>query len=49
MHFPFNMTKNSERRSLYMNIAIIYSSITGNTKIIAETIKESLQKENIVY
>ncbi len=32
-----------------MNIAIIYSSITGNTKIIAETIKESLQKENIVY
>lgn len=48
-HFPFNMTKNSERRSLYMNIAIIYSSITGNTRIIAETIKESLQKENIVY
>ena len=32
-----------------MNIAIIYSSITGNTRIIAETIKESLQKENIVY
>ena len=27
-----------------MNIAIIYSSRTGNTRIIAETIKESLQK-----
>lgn len=32
-----------------MNIAIIYSSRTGNTKIIAEAIKEALQNENIVY
>ena len=32
-----------------MNIAIIYSSKTGNTKIIAESIKEKLQNENIVY
>lgn len=32
-----------------MNIAIIYSSITGNTKLIAETIKDELKNENIVY
>ena len=32
-----------------MNIAIIYSSKTGNTKIIAEAIKEKLQNKNIVY
>lgn len=32
-----------------MNIAIIYSSITGNTKNIAEEIRKNLQKENIVY
>lgn len=32
-----------------MNIAIIYSSNTGNTKKIAETIKEELKNENIVY
>lgn len=32
-----------------MNIAIIYSSITGNTKLVAETIKEELKNENIVY
>lgn len=35
------------RRS--MNIVIIYASRTGNTKIIAESIKEKLQNENIVY
>lgn len=32
-----------------MNIAIIYSSKTGNTKIIAEAIKEELQNKNIIY
>ena len=32
-----------------MNIAIIYSSRTGNTRIIAETIKKTKKKENIVY
>ena len=32
-----------------MKIAIIYSSRTGNTKILAESIKEELKKENIVY
>lgn len=32
-----------------MDIAIIYSSNTGNTKIIAEAINEELQNENIVY
>ena len=32
-----------------MNIAIIYSSKTGNTKTIAEAIKEELQDKNIVY
>ena len=32
-----------------MDIAIIYSSETGNTKMIAEAIKEELPKENIVY
>ncbi len=32
-----------------MDIAIIYSSKTGNTKIIAEAIKEQLQNENVVY
>ncbi len=32
-----------------MNIAIIYSSRTGNTKTIAESIKEELQNRNIVY
>ena len=32
-----------------MRIAIIYSSKTGNTKMIAEWIKENLQKEDIVY
>ena len=31
-----------------MKIAIIYSSITGNTKLLAETIKNEL-KENTVY
>lgn len=32
-----------------MNIAIIYSSNTGNTKTVAETIKMNLKNENIVY
>lgn len=32
-----------------MNIAIIYSSKTGNTQIIAESIKEELENQNIVY
>ena len=32
-----------------MNIAIIYSSNTGNTQILAETIKKELKDENIVY
>lgn len=32
-----------------MNIAIIYSSKTGNTKLIAESIKEALPKEYIIY
>ena len=32
-----------------MDIAIIYSSKTGNTKIIAEAIKEKFQNKNIVY
>ena len=32
-----------------MRIAIIYSSKTGNTRILAESIKEKLQNENIVY
>ena len=32
-----------------MKIAIIYSSNTGNTKLVAETIKEQFQKEDIVY
>lgn len=32
-----------------MKIAIVYSSNTGNTKIIAETIKEELSNEDIVY
>lgn len=31
-----------------MNIAIIYESVTGNTKLLAETIKEVLG-ENVVY
>ncbi len=31
-----------------MKIAVIYSSITGNTKLLAETIKNEI-KENIVY
>ena len=32
-----------------MNLAIIYSSKTGNTKMIAEAIKEKLQDKNIIY
>ena len=32
-----------------MKIAIVYSSNTGNTKIIAEAIKEELSNEDIVY
>lgn len=32
-----------------MKIAIVYASITGNTKKIAESIKEELKEENIVY
>lgn len=32
-----------------MDIAIVYKSITGNTKIIAEAIKESIEDNNIVY
>ena len=32
-----------------MNIAIVYKSITGNTKTIAEAIKESIYDNNIVY
>lgn len=32
-----------------MKIAIVYKSLTGNTKIIAKSIKEALQKQNIIY
>lgn len=32
-----------------MKIAIIYKSITGNTKIIADAIKEALDDQEIVY
>lgn len=32
-----------------MDIAIIYSSVTGNTKNIAEEIRKNLQNENMVY
>lgn len=32
-----------------MNIAIVYKSITGNTKTIAEAIKKSIDDNNIVY
>lgn len=32
-----------------MNIVIIYSSNTGNTKTVAETIKMNLKNESIVY
>lgn len=32
-----------------MKVAIIYKSITGNTKTIAEAIKESLDQEKIIY
>lgn len=32
-----------------MDIAIIYSSNTGNTKTIAKTIKKELKNENVVY
>lgn len=32
-----------------MNIAIVYSSNTGNTETIAKAIKEELKNENIVY
>lgn len=32
-----------------MKIAIIYKSVTGNTKLIADAIKEALNEENIVY
>ena len=32
-----------------MSIAIVYSSITGNTKLIAEAIKDALKNYNIVY
>lgn len=38
-----------KKRGKYMNIAIIYSSITGNTKTIAEEIRKNLTYENIVY
>lgn len=32
-----------------MKIAIVYKSLSGNTKLIAEAIKEELKKEEIVY
>ena len=32
-----------------MKISIIYSSITGNTKLIASAIKDALSDKNIVY
>lgn len=32
-----------------MSIAIVCSSITGNTKLIAEAIKDALKNYNIVY
>lgn len=32
-----------------MKIAIVYQSITGNTKMIADTIKKSLENYNVVY
>ena len=32
-----------------MTIAIIYSSCTGNTKKLAETIKDTLKNQNIIY
>ena len=32
-----------------MKIAIVYKSITGNTKLLAEAIKEEVQKADIVY
>ena len=32
-----------------MRIAIVYKSLTGNTKIIAEGINEALKGENVVY
>lgn len=32
-----------------MKIAIVYKSLTGNTKIIAEAIKEELKNEEVVY
>lgn len=32
-----------------MKIAIVYKSITGNTKLLAEAIKEEVPKADIVY
>lgn len=32
-----------------MNIAIVYSSVTGNTEILAEAVKEELKDEKIIY
>ena len=32
-----------------MKIAIIYDSITGNTKKIAEEIKKEIDKSNLIY
>lgn len=32
-----------------MKIAIVYSSITGNTKLLAENIKDSLTNKDIIY
>lgn len=37
------------KRGIVMKIAIVYKSLTGNTKIIAKSIKEALQKQNIIY
>ena len=32
-----------------MKIAITYSSITGNTKLLADSIKENINKEDLIY
>lgn len=32
-----------------MKIAIVYKSITGNTKLLAEAIKEEIPKNQLVY
>ena len=32
-----------------MQIAIVYKGVTGNTKLVAETIKESLNQEAVIY